>query len=61
VIPEQKQVLNASENIIPNHGGNFTIKDKHAASNALNESYKNKQKYRSSYTYASSVGRFQER
>ena len=36
----------------------FMAKDKHAASDILNEHYKNKEKYRNSYTYASRIHRF---
>ena len=36
----------------------FMTKDKHAASDILNEHYKNKEKYRNSYTYASRIQRF---
>lgn len=38
----------------------FSIKDKHVASDILNEHYKHKEKYRNSYTYASNVQRFKE-
>lgn len=50
---------NSSSETFENPSG-FTIKDKHAASDILNEHYRNKEKYRSSYTYASSIHRFKE-
>lgn len=50
---------NKSQDVIES-GAGFSIRDKHAASDILNEHYKNKEKYRSSYTYASGVGRFKE-
>lgn len=47
--------------IIPSneHQNGFVVRDKHAASDILNEHYKNKEKYRSSYTYASNIERFE--
>ena len=50
-------VINNNNQSLQNNPG-FKIRDKHAASDILNEHYKNKEKYRNSYTYTSSVARF---
>lgn len=39
----------------------FTVRDKHAAADIINEHYKNKEKYRGSYTYQSKVERFENK
>ena len=50
-------VTKSNSESLENKSG-FVVKDKHAASDILNEHYKNKEKYRNSYTYASNVNRF---
>lgn len=53
------EIVPQSESLEPiEHQPSFMTKDKHAASDILNEHYKNKEKYRNSYTYASKIGRF---